>query len=88
MEIVFEITDGGSSDSKASKKAVDDLVQSGIITKAFQIGGTSEDEKKTFNSVWNDGHDEKLGEVVGKEIANLIPAITQALKKYLSSVKL
>jgi len=88
MEIVFEITDGGSSNSEASKKAVDKLIESGVIARAFQIGAVSDEDKKIFDAVWNAGRKEKQGEVIGEEIANLIPAITQALKKYLSGVRL
>lgn len=88
MEIVFEITDGGSSNAEEARNEVDKLIERNIIARAFQIGEVSEGEKNTFNSVWNDGREDKRGEMVGEEIANLIPAITSALKKYLSSVKL
>lgn len=88
MEIVFEITDGGSSDSGMAKKAVDKLIESGAIVRSFQIGKTDDGDKRIFNEVWNDGREEKLGEIIGEEIANLIPAITEALKKYLSGVRL
>jgi hypothetical protein len=88
MEIVFEVTDGGSSDPDATKKAIKQLVDSEVIVRAFQIGEVSDDDRQTFKEVWNDGREEKLGEVIGAEIANLIPAITDALKKYLSGVRL
>lgn len=88
MEIVFEITDGGSSAPEDAKKAVDKLVESGVISRAFQIGAVSEDEKKIFNDVWNKNREEKLGEIVGEKIENLLPAITELLKKYLSDVRL
>ena len=88
MEMVFEITDGGSSASDAARNAVDKLTESGVITRAFQIGDVDEDEKKTFNDVWNKNREEKLGEIVGEKIENLLPAITELLKKYLSNVRL
>lgn len=97
MEIVFVITDGGSTmkiendvvnSSSKMKPAVDSLLESGVITRGFQIGKTSIEEKRIFNEVWNDGREEEKGEIVGEEIANLIPAIASTLKKYLSGVKL
>lgn len=88
MEMVFEITDGGSSDPAASREAVDKLAESGVTTRAFQIGSVDEDERKTFNSVWNKNREEKMGDIVGEEIENLLPAITELLKKYLSGVRL
>jgi len=88
MEIVFEITDGGSSDERSARMAVDRLLGSGMIARAFQIGSVSESEKEVFNKVWNNNRAEGLGEIVGENIANLLPAITEVLKKYLSNVKL
>ena len=88
MEMVFEITDGGSSAPDAAKNAVDKLTETGVIARAFQIGDVSENEKKTFNKVWNKNREEKLGEIVGEKIENLLPVITELLKKYLSNVRL
>jgi uncharacterized protein YegL len=88
MEIIFIVTDGGSSNPDETIKAIKKLVDSDVIVIAFQIGVVSENDSRIFNEVWNKGREEKLGEVIGKEIANLIPAITQALKKYLSGVRL
>jgi hypothetical protein len=88
MEIVFEITDGGSSAPDVARKAVDRLLESGVIARAFQIGRVDKDEKETFNGVWNKNREEKLGEIVGEKIENLLPAITELLKKYLGNVRL
>lgn len=88
MEMVLEITDGGSSESNAARKAVDKLSEVGVITRAFQIGIISDEEKKIFNYVWNKNREEKFGEIVGKKIENLLPAITELLKKYLGNVRL
>jgi len=88
MEIVFEITDGGSSDAEATSEVVSLLENAKVIVKAFQIGNTSVEEKKTFNEVWNVGRTEKLGEIVGENIENLLPAVAEALKSRLSSVRL
>lgn len=88
MEIVFEVTDGGSSAPTEAKAAVDKLLAAKVITRAMQIGKVDEDEKQLFNKVWNDGREEPLGQVVGEDIANLLPAVTELLKKYLGGVRL
>ncbi len=88
MEIVFEITDGGSSALQKARGAIDKLVENGVISRAFQIGAVSDDDKKTFNDVWNKNREEKLGEIVGEKITNLLPAITELLKRYLGNVRL
>lgn len=88
MEIVLEVTDGGSSDVSGARSGVDNLSEAGVVTRAFQIGSVSEDEKKKFNQVWNNNRKESFGEIVGENIANLLPAVTEVLKKYLSNVKL
>jgi hypothetical protein len=88
MDIVLEITDGGSTDPDSAKISVDGLNKTGVITRAFQIGDTSEGDRQTFNSVWNDGREERMGEIVGSEIKNLLPALVKALKKYLGNVRL
>jgi hypothetical protein len=88
MDIVFEITDGGSSDWESAKEAVDKLVEKKIITRAFQIGQVSVGEQHTFDAVWNRGRDKSRGERVGVNISALIPAITKALKEYLGDVSI
>ncbi|MFC1756836.1 hypothetical protein ACFLZC_01595 [Patescibacteria group bacterium] len=88
MEMVFEITDGGADEESSTRDAVNKLVESGVIARAFQIGKVDEEEKRTFNNVWNKNREEKLGEIVGEKIENLLPAVTELLKKYLSNVKL
>ncbi len=88
MEMVFEITDGGSNNPEAARKAVDELADIGVIVRAFQIGQTNENERLVFNQVWNTNRADKLGEIVGEKIANLLPAITELLKKYLHNVRL
>ncbi len=88
MEIVFEITDGGSSAKNETLNAVDSLKTTGVIIRAFQIGNVNQNERQIFNEVWNIGREEKLGENVGSNIEKLLPAVTEALKKYLGNVRL
>ncbi len=86
LDIVFEITDGGSNAPESARAAIHSLGDKGAVVRAFQIGQTSQEEKKLFNIVWNkDG--EKYGEIVA-DISKLVPAITQALKKYLGSIEI
>lgn len=97
MEIVFEITDGGSSNANKSREAIEKLLSLGIIIRAFQIGETNETENQIFNYVWNTEtgiggelvlRKEPLGVVVGEDIKNLLPAMTKALIKFLKNVRL
>jgi hypothetical protein len=88
MDIVFEITDGGSSDSESAKEAIDNLIKRGVITRAFQIGLVNIGEQRTFDTVWNAGRDKRYGERIGSDISALIPAITKALKEYLGDVSI
>ena len=88
MDITIEVTDGGSSNETASRQAVDALDSLGEIIRAFQIGETSEEENTAFEAVWNKDRPEPYGARVGKDIANLLPAVTALLKKYLGGVRL
>lgn len=88
MDLVCEITDGGSSDKEASKKAVDALEEAKIIGGAFQIGTVTDEEKDIFSYVWNEGRKEPRGFYVGPELKNLLPALVEWLKKYLGGVRL
>lgn len=88
MDIVFEVTDGASTDQSATRRAVDTLVSRQIITRAFQIGKTTQQEQEIFQAIWNSNREEPLGEIVGENVANLIPAITKLLKQYLGAVRL
>ncbi len=88
MDIVFEITDGGSDNTGVTRKAVDNLLNQGLIVRAFQIGEVDDDDKKKFQEVWNNNRRDNLGEVVGEDIGNLIPAIVKTLEKYIKDVRL
>ena len=48
MELVFEITDGGSSRPENARDLVDQMTELGVIARAFQIGSVSDGEKKTL----------------------------------------
>lgn len=89
MDIVFEVTDGGSNEPEDAKQQIRELVDKGVILAAFQIGITNSTERHIFNDVWNNSIEgQKMGQIVGASVAQLIPAVTQALKKYLQGVRL
>ena len=88
MEIVLEITDGGSDDPNATRQAVDNLLSQNVIARSFQIGEVDESDKLKFQQVWNKNREQILGEVVGTEIKNLLPAISKVLAEYLAKVRL
>jgi len=51
-EIVFLITDGGSSTAKESKELVEKLLKKNIQARGLQIGNPTEEEMKIFKSIW------------------------------------
>ena len=87
MDLILEVTDGASSNENGTIDAVSKVEKNGAIVRAFQIGDTNEGEKESFNRVWNNDKKTK-GYVVGSEVENLIPAITDALKEYMRGVKI
>lgn len=87
LDIVIEITDGGSSDPQLSKEAIKKLEDLGVVVFAFQIGVPSPEEKNTFNEVWNSNKEKPKGKIVGKDLAKLLPAMVALLKEFLKGVK-
>jgi hypothetical protein len=88
MEIVFEITDGGSTNADLTRAKVNELDSLGVIIRSFQIGEADSFDSQTFEEVWISDRKKPLGQVVGSNIGNLIPAVTEALKEYLGHVRL
>jgi len=88
LKIIFEITDGGSSDPYRTKNALSRLTKfeengEGIITRAIQIKPGSEEEKEIFKDVWGE-----RGYLLGDKIEDLPKAVATLLAKYLGSIKL
>ena len=86
MEIVLEITDGGSSNPEGAKAALKKLEQLGggkVIARALQIGEVMATEKKIFHDVWGEN-----GEEIGTKIEKLPKAVAILLAKYLGGIKL
>ena len=84
LEILIEITDGGSDNPELTREIKNRLKEKGIIAKAFQIGEPTEGEIEAFKTTWeNDGDGERV-----PELSQVLPALIQFLKKYLKDVKL
>ena len=84
LEILIEITDGGSDNPELTREIKNMLKEKGIIAKAFQIGEPTEEEIEAFKTTWeNDGDGERV-----PKLSQVLPALTQFLKKYLKDVKL
>jgi len=84
LEILIEITDGGSDNPELTREIKNRLKEKGIIAKAFQIGEPTEEEIEAFKTTWeNDGDGERV-----PKLSQVLPALTQFLKKYLKDVKL
>jgi hypothetical protein len=88
LEFVFVVTDGASTSPDKTIKQINRLVESAVVCKAFLIGQVEKKAENIFEMVWNEGREEKLGSIVGKEIGNLIPVIAELLKKLLSDIHL
>ena len=88
LEIIFEITDGGSSAPKKTRSVVDRLTGLGVVVRAFQIGQVDQSERQVFDEVWNQDRAAGLGEHVGSDVGRLLPAVTSALNRYLRGVRL
>ena len=95
LEIVIEVTDGGSDNADETKKQKDKLKQAGTVSenadeknigmtvKAFQIGNPDETEIAKFKIAWqNDGDGEQV-----PELADLLPVTANLLQDILGDVK-
>lgn len=81
IKMIFEITDGAPNLPGFSKKMIDKLKAKGVDLYAFQIGKNNERSQKTFQFVWNEGYQEKMGLAIGPNIENLAPELLKILLK-------
>lgn len=81
VKMIFEITDGAPNLPGSSKKMVDKLKAKGVDLYAFQIGKNSERSQKTFQFVWNEGRQGKMGIEIGQNIEKLAPELLKTLLK-------
>jgi len=88
LDILFEITDGGSSDAGATRDSLKNVGEVGVHANAFQIGRVGRDETRAFNYAWNSEEQDKRGLVVGENIEAIVPVLAEALKRYLGGVKI
>ena len=86
VKLIFLITDGASSFPGASKKAIEDLILKNVEIYGFQIGKSNEADQKVFNFIWNDGHRENRGLLIGEEIGNLPKELLKTIKRNMSKI--
>lgn len=84
-EFIFEITDGGSNESTDSnvspaqdtRDAINAVEKKNVITRGFQIGTPSSEEKQIFDKIWGEkgsriNHPSKLAPAMAKTLAEEI----------------
>lgn len=86
IKIVFQITDGASSFPGAAKEAVQELLSKNVLIYAFQIGKNSDADEKVFKFVWNEGHKDLHGIIIGEEIEKLPKELLKAVGQNIKSV--
>lgn len=86
IKILFQITDGASSFPGLAKEEVKELLDKNIKIFAFQIGKTSEKDQELFNFVWNEGHENNHGVIIGEEINKLPTELLKAVGKNLENI--
>lgn len=88
LDIVIEITDGGSSSEQATKESVERLGDAGLVVRAFQIGTPSHTDAKIFERIWMEDKKKPTGIFIGTKLEVLVPALAELLKSYLGRVQL
>lgn len=85
LKLLFEITDGASSFPGLAKKQLEDLEDKGVEVFAFQMGKTTENDRKLFNFVWNEDRNKK-GIILGEDINNLTRELLKLVGSRLNKV--
>ncbi|TXI10247.1 MAG: VWA domain-containing protein [Polynucleobacter sp.] len=88
LKIAFLITDGGTNPSPEILSQISELEKKGVHVHALQIGDVSEEEIELFTSTWNDGRATPLGYLIGDDLSQLAPVITEMLKEELGDVEI
>lgn len=86
LELIIEITDGGSDSEHSTRRAIDELRDTGAVIRGFQIGRPDQDERRKFEYVWNQGRNQREGEFIGSDLGNMVPALANLLREYLGNV--
>lgn len=87
-KIVFVITDGAPNDPNANARAIANLTSSGVLTFGFQIGDVDNDDKATFDYVWNQRQNMPLGVVIGDDLQKLPQLLTNTLANTMKGIRL
>jgi hypothetical protein len=88
MEMVVLITDGGSSDSNATKDELEKLKSKGLVLRGLQIGSPDDGEVESFKNVWGESDGakvktlEELPDVFAKLISGFIGSIAPEIQFY------
>lgn len=88
LKIAFLITDGGTNPSPEILSQISELEKKGVHIHALQIGDVSEEETELFTATWNDGRPTPLGYLIGDDLSQLAPVITEMLKEELGDVEI
>jgi hypothetical protein len=88
-KIVFEITDGTPDSITDSKKAIEALVNEGVIVVGFKIGGTINDgDGQNFDKIWKDDSAGQRGIFIGEKLNRLPEEMMKQLADLLSDIKI
>ncbi len=64
------------------------MIDKRVVPIGLQIGNVSDDERKTFESIWNKKRNEKLGIYIGPDLEKLPIALMEMLKQRIGRIKL
>jgi hypothetical protein len=87
VDLVIEITDGGSGDRESARTNLDELLEAGAVVRAVQAGTVHPGETAAFNHVWNDGRPAPLGEAIGGNVEKLADVLERLLAEHLGTVR-
>lgn len=89
-KIVFEITDGASQNPRDTATYLRELENDEVIVIGFQIGDVSEQERSSFEEIWNSdratAESNKKGIYIGKNVSELPGKLISALSESLNNI--
>lgn len=89
-KIVFVITDGASQTPTETARIIRELADEGVIVIGFQIGKVSENDRMTFQEIWNEDntHPNVQGIYIGEEVSILPKSLMVALSGLLRNIRI
>lgn len=87
-KIIFEITDGEPDNPKLTSGRLNELAKAGVIVVGFQIGNVNNNERDTFQKIWDNDQNggNKYGVFIGEEIDKLPGSLMDALANSLNNI--